>query len=312
MKKRTWIARKSKIHNATCAYCGETFRIRPYRIKKGRVFCPKTDHWKLYKSENMSGKNHPWYGRKHSTETKEKISKAKMGKNYGNVGEKHCHYGRKATDEAKRNMSLAQTGRKLSEETKRKIGDAQIGEKNHMYGKIGENNPLFLDGGSYDHYVSLLFDEEVRRDPDNYKRIQVKCKLDSCRKWFTPNLDQCCKRKQGIDNGASYFYCSDECKDSCSVYNQRKYPKGMKLKSKRHEIVDRLFREMVLEKDNYKCVRCEATENLKAHHIEGVVINPMVANDIDNGITFCGDCHDWLHGQKGCYRSDYKQVANCQ
>lgn len=30
-----------------------------------------------------------------------------------------------------------------SEETRKRIGDAQRGEKNHMYGKVGELNPLF-------------------------------------------------------------------------------------------------------------------------------------------------------------------------
>lgn len=39
------------------------------------------------------------------------------------------------SEEYKNKRSLSKMGHSVSEETKRKIGDAQIGEKNHMFGK---------------------------------------------------------------------------------------------------------------------------------------------------------------------------------
>lgn len=83
-------------------------------------------------------------GRKHSDETRNKISNSKIGKytgknnpnynnhklsgknnpNYGNCGEKHPAYGRKHTAEELEKMK-----------------NANIGEKNPMFGKYGINNP---------------------------------------------------------------------------------------------------------------------------------------------------------------------------
>jgi hypothetical protein len=107
-------------------------------------------------SKANSGKNHPFFGKERSEETKKKISKANSGK--------------KRTEETKKKMSEAQSGKKLSEETKLKLSKASLGRKhtkeaiakfsgkNHpMYGKkhtkeskekmskanSGENNPRF-------------------------------------------------------------------------------------------------------------------------------------------------------------------------
>lgn len=63
----------------------------------------------------LRGINHPWYQRKHSEESIQKMSESKIGENNPMYGKHH------------------------SEETKRKIGDAQLGDKNHMYGKSEES-----------------------------------------------------------------------------------------------------------------------------------------------------------------------------
>ncbi len=363
--------RSSKVA-VSCAYCGISFLVFPYKEKHNKnFFCPKTNHFALWKK----GKNNPFYDHRHTKEAKKKMSVAHTGKNHGCVGEKHHFYGKTHSDEVKKKMSIAalgKTGFKHSEETKKKISATKLkrfkqqpmseetkrkmsesakrkppvseearkkmsiaksGEKHYGYGKTGnkchnygrkhseEAKKKMSDakrlihpcagGSSYDHYAPLLFDEKTRRDCNNPAQIQVRCKFNNCRKWFMPSQQQCSNRLYGIDTGINYFYCSSECKDNCSIYKQREYPKGTKPKNERQKIVDPAFRKMVLEKDNYKCIRCEAIENLKAHHIEGVIINPMVANDIDNGITFCSDCHDWIHSQEGCYYSDYQRADDC-
>lgn len=53
-----------------------------------------------YRSANGKGENNPFYNKHHSSESKEKIRNAKLGK--------------KMTDEAKLHMSMAGKGRKLS------------------------------------------------------------------------------------------------------------------------------------------------------------------------------------------------------
>lgn len=71
---------------------------------------------------DFSGENHPMYGRSLSDETRRKISEARKRKY--------------ATDpEFRKRMSDCQKGKKLSEETKKKISESMSGENNPFYGR---------------------------------------------------------------------------------------------------------------------------------------------------------------------------------
>ena len=76
-----------------------------------------------------SGENHPRYGKKHSDETKKKMSEA-------NKGEKNPMYGKTPRDETKKKLSKANKG-----ENNPCYG--RTGKKHPMYGKVGEENPNF-------------------------------------------------------------------------------------------------------------------------------------------------------------------------
>ena len=67
-------------------------------------------------ASKMGCKN-PMYGKPLSEEHRRKISAAQKGK----LGKKH-------SEESKKKMSMSQTGKKLSDDTKRKIGNANIGK----------------------------------------------------------------------------------------------------------------------------------------------------------------------------------------
>ena len=67
---------------------------------------------------DISGEKHPFYGRKHSEETKKKMSLAQSG-------EKHSHYGKVPWNKGKQHTAAA----------RKKMSEAQSGEKHHMYGK---------------------------------------------------------------------------------------------------------------------------------------------------------------------------------
>ena len=86
---------------------------------------------RLY-SQAASGENNPRYGVVVSEETKEKIRQKAL---LNNKGEKNPRYGAKLSEETKDKIRQKALGRKLSDETKRKIGDSQRGEKNHWFGK---------------------------------------------------------------------------------------------------------------------------------------------------------------------------------
>jgi hypothetical protein len=150
--------------------------------------------------------------------------------------------------------------------------------------------------------------EEIRRCPENKELLEVKCAY--CGKWLKPTVIQIKNRLQafnGTVGGEARFYCSENCKKSCPIYDQNKYPKGFK-KATSREVMP-LLRQLVLERDNYICQKCWATTEtaqLHVHHEKSYTLNKIMANDPDNCITLCKECHKQIHSQDGCRYSDLK------
>lgn len=73
--------------------------------------------------------------------------------------------------------------------------------------------------------------------------------------------------------------------------------------------VDPYLRKFVLNRDGYVCQMCYCgmcDKPLHVHHINGVRKVPVMANDPDNCITLCVDCHENIHSVIGCRKVDYQ------
>ena len=136
---------------------------------ENRIGKDKADLVKQKMSESQTGRKHP-------EEVKEKIRQANVGENnpaYGKgdrqVGDKNPMFGKHHTKETKKLLSLSsknkivsyetklkmsesaknryKTEKKHTEEVKEKIRQANVGDKNPMFGKgdrqIGDKNPMF-------------------------------------------------------------------------------------------------------------------------------------------------------------------------
>ena len=159
----------------------------------------------------------------------------------------------------------------------------------------------------YDTYVTQIdWCEKVRRNESDKNILEVKCVY--CGKWYKPSLQNVCDRIRYLNNfndmKEGRFYCSESCKQECSIYNQRIWPKGFKLATSRE--VQPELRQMVLKRDNYKCIKCGSTENLHCHHIEGIRWEPLESADIDKCMTVCKSCHKSIHKKDGCGYNDMK------
>ena len=147
--------------------------------------------------------------------------------------------------------------------------------------------------GTFKNQLTPL--EFPRESKEGY--LEVKCA--TCRKYFIPTNIQVQCRIQALNGnitGEHRLYCSDACKESCSVFGQRKYPKGFKKPSNREYSTE--FRNMILERDNYTCQVCNNKfdkKHLQAHHITPIICSPMEQVDIKNGICICKECHINLH-----------------
>lgn len=59
-----------------------------------------------------------------------------------------------------------------------------------------------------------------------------------------------------------------------------------------------LWRKMILERDNYQCVKCGSFNHPEAHHIIRWVDVPSLRIIVDNGTTLCKKCHNREHGKE--------------
>lgn len=100
-------------YNATMGGDGAVgVRFTEDRRKKARL--------SIYNSPiyGKKGKDHPFYGQRHSAESRKKISEALSG-------DKHPFYGKPCSSERKANISESLKGRKLSETNKLKISETR-------------------------------------------------------------------------------------------------------------------------------------------------------------------------------------------
>jgi len=190
----------------------------------------------------------------------------------------------------------------LSSHCKKCIKDYQQKNKDRKkeYDKEYSQQPALYD--TYESQISYA--EEVRRNEKD--SLEIKCAY--CGKWYIPTLYSIKNRIQILNGNIKYrgearFYCTDQCKEECSIYGQQKYPKGFKPVSSRE--VDPQLRQLVFERDNWTCQKCEKKQDeletgLHCHHIDPVVLFLMFQNDVDSCITLCKDCHKEVHKLPDC------------
>lgn len=116
------------------------------RDEKGRFFkgCKPSEETKEKMSESRKGEKNPNFGKCFSEETRKKMSKFRKGSIPWNKDKAGIY-----SEETRLKMSLSAKERErfpLSEETKRKIGDAHRGEKSCKFGLRGELCPTWKGG----------------------------------------------------------------------------------------------------------------------------------------------------------------------
>ena len=281
-----------------CKYCKtenpEDFIRMTGNSKPGKTVCTKC------MSDNMSGKNHPMYKKHPSPEALAKRRDGRMG------GENHPMFNKHHSPESCAQMSESRTG-----------------EKNHMYNKhhsrdarLNISNSKRLSFEEFkEKYPLMCLLEETRELPEEewevgMSHIQFKCK--KCDEWFTPTLTMVHNRNiaLNISRDGSYFYCSDECKNSCPIFrlNINKFLNNLN-RSDSEPIQNspeyNIFRIEVLnrqlKRDWYNhCEKCYSTKNLNVHHEKPQKTHPHMAIDPDNGVILCGKCHNEIGHQGSC------------
>ena len=191
----------------------------------------------------------------------------------------------------KNKEKILENGKKYYENTKCKRKEYAENNKGKIkeYKKINNNFNAKYESNK----DKLTIDESPRLNEDGIS-LEVKCRY--CGKYHIPtnlqikNRIQALNSKSGRENG---LYCSDGCKESCPIYNQRLWPKGFKTATSRE--VQPELRQMVLLRDNYECQKCGSTESLHCHHIWPLNESPITSADVGECVTLCKSCHKEIH-----------------
>jgi len=292
-----------------CEYgCGQEAK---YQFKNGKWCCEKSKNSCPKQKKILAQKNK---GKKRSAETIQKLKEAR----------------RNISNETRDKMSKSHLGKKQPYSVKRKIGISlkqaynegrkkyvPISKKRKYTNEFKEKliyrckneliiiNKLTIEKikKKYPFFSKI---EEMRYNPDKpeEKEIQVHCKNHNCPNskeqggWFTPTYQQIKTRRDWLEHEGKdlcYFYCSDECKNECPLFRLKGNP--LKESQKLYTIQEyQIFREYVLERDNYICQYCgEKAEHI--HHERPQKIEPFFALDPDLSWSVCKKCH-YKYGHK--------------
>lgn len=180
-------------------------------------------------------------------------------------------------------ISASLTGHVRSKEECQKISDRV--SKGDV---VSKNLPLY---NTYYKYLILI--EDVK---DNKGFLSVKCSV--CGEWFIPKrtkVDQRVQYIKGNIDRENKFYCSEECKHSCIIFNKHKYPKGFNPRQSRNTIKIpesqlRTWSKEVMIIADYTCEICNNPAK-HSHHIQPKKLEPGLALDPYNGIALCEKCH---------------------
>ena len=203
-------------------------------------------------------------------------------------------------------------GKKLSKATKTKIGIASSkrnkGELNPNYkgGVTIKNLPLY---NTFNDQIS--FCEETRKCPENKKLLQIKCYR--CAIWYTPSRSEVKNRISAVNKSGGregHFYCSEKCKNSCSIFNKVKHYKGLNKTKINNMFTDyelKVWSKEVLKRENYICIYC-GEKATQAHHIRPKKVSPFYALDPDNGLAVCKKCHNLFCHKDECSTGALSQI----
>ncbi|HUU87795.1 MAG TPA: hypothetical protein VMX17_08590 [Candidatus Glassbacteria bacterium] len=255
------------------------------------------------KLNNPMFNNEPWNKNKIGVYSDESIQKMK------DSGGKHMKdktyeelYGQEKADELKSKLSLLMSETMTQREPWNKGVQNCFSVQTRQIMSRKAKERVRLESRTkynliYYRYKYPFFYKIEKPIEDESGNILVKCK--NCNKYFKPTGTQLYERIRQLEkdygNDGCYFYCSDQCKGECPLFNLKSDP----FKDKTINYTDEeyhQFREFVLDRDGYECQYC-GKQAEHVHHERPQKLEPFFALDPDFAWSVCKECH-YKYGHK--------------
>lgn len=184
----------------------------------------------------------------------------------------------------------------LSEETKEKIRQGNLGKKRskETKRKISKNNACYFAGKIRSEATKKKISEahKGKKLSEKHKENLRKNHIGFSGKHHSMENRQKASETRRGSNGSNW-------KGGVASQN----------KTTRKRIEFRLWREAVFARDNWTCQKCKKRGGmLHPHHIKNFAKYPKLRFAIDNGITFCRDCHQKFHNKYGQTKNNAEQL----
>lgn len=132
-------------------------------------------------------------------------------------------------------------------------------------------------------------------NPENWKHSEVTKKLISGQQCGRKNSEESNKKNSESHKG-----------EKSHLWIDGRTPENMRI---RNGIEYRLWRESVFARDNWTCQKCnQRGGTLHAHHIQNFAQVKELRTSIENGITFCKECHKDFHIKYGKKDNNQEQI----
>ena len=222
-----------------------------------------------------------------------------------------CKESSKKCPEIIKKSSDGRKGKKRTEEQILNISVAHMGQKSLTKGKSYKE--LYGEEKAIEIKEKMRINKLVTKDIDKIKirypflylveefevkeeTVYVKCKNSKCNRWFEPTYTQIYERHRALTKPAGFeennFYCSENCKNTCTIYGAS--PDNLIYSHSEYQI----FRNFVLERDNYECQYC-GNKAEHVHHERPKKLEPFFALDPDLAWSVCKKCHISKSHKKG-------------
>lgn len=210
-----------------------------------------------------------------------------------------------------RSKQEAQLGRKLTEEDKIKIGLSKLGKKRAPFSEEWHKNLCLSAKGRIPPNLGKKASDETRK-----KQSESHKGISRTEEWNRKNSEAQKLRCSIIENCPMYGkHHTEETKKKMGLKGDKNpaWKGGCSTEAEKYRRSDeyKQWMKLVYKRDQYKCHRCNNGGKLTAHHIINfakLFHENQYLFDINNGITFCIDCHKQFHRKYGTKNNNQHQI----